>query len=336
MAIERGRQEALRKLEDMNKKISAKEVEIDKFKTLTSEITELKEKELHDKLAEKEESFHERAQTRDRVLKKRLGSSQPELDRMELQRKLEVVTAKLKKATESYEALSKEYEEEKAKKELADPAGDVELRKSLARCQEALLNEHKISLKAEEEIKSLLNRQREMEAQMAALKKKHNSFTKEIFQLSLRLPSFGFGKNRGKEKPPPKGELSIVFTDVQGSTKLWEHDPEMMFHALEIHNDIIRIKIKEHNGYEVKTEGDSFMVAFRDSINAVSWCLEVQEELLKANWPEEILKHKDAKVERDPKGILLYRGLRVRMGVHRGEPKAKEDPVTGTKATIVE
>lgn len=116
---------------------------------------------------------------------------------------------------------------------------------------------------------------------------------------------------------------------MQGSTKLWEHRPEAMRVALELHDRLMREAIARRGGYEVKTEGDSFMVAFASSVDAVRWCLEVQEALVTASWPAEILADELASVETAPDGRVLRRGLRVRMGVHMGEPECRPDPLTG-------
>eukprot|EP00754_Rhynchopus_humris_P003526 Rhum_TRINITY_DN11852_c1_g1::Rhum_TRINITY_DN11852_c1_g1_i1::g.47449::m.47449 len=66
-------------------------------------------------------------------------------------------------------------------------------------------------------------------------------------------------------QPPGDGVTdpvaSIVFTDIRGSTALWERSSSMMGEGMKVHNAIIRQCICRHCGYEVKTIGDSFMVA---------------------------------------------------------------------------
>lgn len=77
---------------------------------------------------------------------------------------------------------------------------------------------------------------------------------------------------------------------------------------------------------QASTEGDAFTMAFHDSIDAVSWALEVQHKLLQLAWPEELLTQADAKEEHTPdfvaSKVLLFRGLRVRMALHTGLPDA--------------
>lgn len=127
----------------------------------------------------------------------------------------------------------------------------------------------------------------------------------------------------------PRGTVTLVFTDVQGSTSLWEHAPEAMAQGLEIHNAVLRALLEEAGGYEVKTEGDAFMLAFGDPFPAVAFCLRAQEELLRAPWPAALLAREDAAEERDGEGRIVRRGLRVRMGAHTAELEPVEDPKTG-------
>lgn len=85
----------------------------------------------------------------------------------------------------------------------------------------------------------------------------------------------------------PKSEsepVAIVFTDVQSSTAIWAECSQQMCAALDLHNALIRKCITEHRGYEVKTIGDSFMVAFCSGLDAVRFALAVQECLYDANW----------------------------------------------------
>ena len=76
------------------------------------------------------------------------------------------------------------------------------------------------------------------------------------------------GDAQGSVPPPgplcraPTGTVVLVFTDVQSSTQLWEQCGEAMQAALDVHNQVLRARLATTSGYEVKTQGDSFMVAF--------------------------------------------------------------------------
>nr|WP_240359724.1 adenylate/guanylate cyclase domain-containing protein [Pyxidicoccus trucidator] len=127
---------------------------------------------------------------------------------------------------------------------------------------------------------------------------------------------------------PPEGTVALVFTDVQGSTRLWERCGASMRAALEVHDGVLRSLLEDGSGYEVKTQGDSFMIAFSTVLEALRWCLEAQEALLRAPWPAELLMYPEAAEEAGPRGPL-HRGLRVRMGVHVGEAECRVDERTG-------
>lgn len=126
----------------------------------------------------------------------------------------------------------------------------------------------------------------------------------------------------------PVGDLAIIFTDIKKSTSLWETCPEAMRSAIQIHNDILRRQLGIVGGYEVKTEGDAFMVAFSTTSAALLWCFNCQTQLLEAEWPKEILERPQCKERFDKDGNLIFRGLSVRMGTHWGEPVCEKDPVT--------
>lgn len=126
----------------------------------------------------------------------------------------------------------------------------------------------------------------------------------------------------------PIGELAIMFTDIKKSTGLWETCPDAMRSAIQIHNDILRRQLGIIGGYEVKTEGDAFMVAFNSTTAALLWCFNCQNQLLEAEWPTEILEQPQCRIVYDMENNIIFRGLSVRMGGHWGEPVCENDPVT--------
>ncbi|KFE62736.1 ATP-binding protein [Hyalangium minutum] len=136
------------------------------------------------------------------------------------------------------------------------------------------------------------------------------------------------GANTLLNAEPPTGTVALVFTDVPAAARLWERCPEAMGDALEIQDQVLRVLLDRCGGYEVKTQGGAFMVAFASPREAVRWCLVAQEALLMAPWSPELLAQPEASEEVGPRG-LLHRGLRVRMGVHVGEPEIRVDGRTG-------
>ncbi|GAA6032485.1 hypothetical protein JCM8097_004783 [Rhodosporidiobolus ruineniae] len=130
-----------------------------------------------------------------------------------------------------------------------------------------------------------------------------------------------------REVAPPVGMVALVFTDIRNSTALWESNPGMQT-AIRMHNQLLRRQLRAIGGYEVKTEGDAFMVSFPTVTSALLWCLTVQLELLREDWPQEILDSEEGKEILDSRGEVIYRGLSVRMGIHWGAPVCEADPIT--------
>lgn len=130
------------------------------------------------------------------------------------------------------------------------------------------------------------------------------------------------------EIDPPVGDLALVFTDIKNSTLLWDTYPVAMRSAIKLHNTIMRRQLRIVGGYEVKTEGDSFMVSFPTPTSALLWCFNVQNQLLNEDWPSEILQTNECCEVTDNAGNIIYRGLSVRMGIHWGSPVCELDMVT--------
>eukprot|EP00240_Pyramimonas_obovata_P000193 CAMPEP_0118928276 /NCGR_PEP_ID=MMETSP1169-20130426/5554_1 /TAXON_ID=36882 /ORGANISM="Pyramimonas obovata, Strain CCMP722" /LENGTH=2032 /DNA_ID=CAMNT_0006870203 /DNA_START=97 /DNA_END=6195 /DNA_ORIENTATION=- len=118
-------------------------------------------------------------------------------------------------------------------------------------------------------------------------------------------------------RPPVVGQyVTIVVTDIEGSTSLWDQYPQDMHAALGLHDALMRRTIPEFHGFELLTEGDSFHVAFHKAQDAVRWCVAVQLRLHATKWNAkmvEVNKHDTCDA---------FNGLRVRMGVHTGMVEA--------------
>ena len=131
-----------------------------------------------------------------------------------------------------------------------------------------------------------------------------------------------------QEIEAPTGEVSMVFTDIKNSTLLWETYPLSMRSAIKMHNQVMRRQLRIVGGYEVKTEGDAFMVSFPTATSALLWCFSVQTHLLNVAWPSEVLNSVHGEEVLDADGNIIFRGLSVRMGIHWGVPVCEPDPIT--------
>ena len=118
---------------------------------------------------------------------------------------------------------------------------------------------------------------------------------------------------------------TIVFTDIRASTSIWENTPEGMRAGLQIHNTVMREVMRMCGGYEVKTIGDAFMIAFASTCDGVAFGLRVQERLFEADWPASLLE--DAPI--CSRQGSLWGGLTVRIGVNTGPVTVEQNTLTG-------
>jgi predicted ATPase/class 3 adenylate cyclase len=109
----------------------------------------------------------------------------------------------------------------------------------------------------------------------------------------------------------PTGIVTFLFTDLEGSTRLWEEHPEAMKSALARHNEILRDAISAHAGHVVKSTGDGFHVVFTTAADAVAAAGRAQVALHEEVWG-------------------ATGPLRVRMGLHTCEAELREGDYFGT------
>jgi hypothetical protein len=137
------------------------------------------------------------------------------------------------------------------------------------------------------------------------------------------------GHRAGQGARAPVGEVTIVFSDIVRAMALWEHNPEAMKDATLAHNSLLRSSLLQFGGYEVSffkftllspsllivrwriwltlfgafdnrdgNNGEGSMCsAFQTADNALEWCMHVQSELLRVDWPAELLAHPAAAEE---------------------------------------
>jgi predicted ATPase/class 3 adenylate cyclase/DNA-binding CsgD family transcriptional regulator len=99
----------------------------------------------------------------------------------------------------------------------------------------------------------------------------------------------------------PKGTVTLLFTDIEGSTRLLQRVGESYADWLEACRHLLRTVFQQYHGHEIDAQGDAFFVAFARATDAASAAVEAQHLLASQVWPE---------------GITV----RVRMGLHTGEP----------------
>jgi predicted ATPase/class 3 adenylate cyclase len=126
---------------------------------------------------------------------------------------------------------------------------------------------------------------------------------------------------------PPTGTLTFLFTDIEGSTKLWEHDAPAMQAALARHDELLTLAMEKHGGYVFKTVGDAFCAAFPTGPEALECALDTQRRLLSSEWEQagyikvRIALHTGAAEERDGDyfGPPLNRVARLLSAAHGGQ-----------------
>jgi predicted ATPase/class 3 adenylate cyclase len=108
----------------------------------------------------------------------------------------------------------------------------------------------------------------------------------------------------------PTGTVTFLFTDIEGSTQLWDADPAGMRVALARHDEIVRKAIDGADGHVFSTGGDGVGAVFARAGNAVTAAIAAQRGLRSAPWPD---------------GLTL----RVRMGIHTGEVQERDGDYFG-------
>jgi predicted ATPase/class 3 adenylate cyclase len=102
----------------------------------------------------------------------------------------------------------------------------------------------------------------------------------------------------------------MLFSDIEGSTGLLRRLGDLYGEALSAHRALLRAAVAACRGHEMGTEGDSFFVVFESAGDAVRCCVAAQRALSGHDWPGGV-------------------GVRVRMGLHSGEPARYEDGYIG-------
>jgi serine/threonine protein kinase len=109
---------------------------------------------------------------------------------------------------------------------------------------------------------------------------------------------------------PPTGKVTFFFTDIQGSTAMWERDAKRMQQALARHDEIIKAVVEAHRGYVFKMVGDACCAAFASAPEALEAALDAQRAIFKEPWDDRVR-------------------VRVRMALHTGEAEERDGDYFG-------
>ncbi len=108
----------------------------------------------------------------------------------------------------------------------------------------------------------------------------------------------------------PEGTVTFLFSDIEGSTELLKQLGDGYVTLLSEQRDILRDTFSRWNGREVDTQGDAFFYSFPRATQAVSAAVDAQDALTSHAWPEDV-------------------EVRVRMGLHTGEPLTWKEGYVG-------
>src|SRR3990170_2444716 len=114
----------------------------------------------------------------------------------------------------------------------------------------------------------------------------------------------------------PDGTVTIMFSDIEGSTAINERLGDgRWLELLREHNAIVRKQVKSHGGFEVKSEGDGFMLAFQSARRALQCAIDIQRGFAASNEKAE-----------EP--------VKVRIGLHTGEAIKEGDDFFGKHVNL--
>jgi len=118
------------------------------------------------------------------------------------------------------------------------------------------------------------------------------------------------GQMRAAMLDLPTGTITLLFTDIEGSTSLLQQLGKRYSQVLGECRDLLRAAFHQYHGHEVDTQGDAFFVVFARATDAVSAAVTAQRAIATHPWPEGV-------------------AVRVRMGLHTGEPQRSAEGYVG-------
>jgi len=162
-----------------------------------------------------------------------------------------------------------------------------------------------------EEVIQIQRELKEIKAQLT-----HDQKTQKVLEFQKQL-SISEIENI-EEKTLPEGIAVFMFTDIEGFTNLLDtQGDQRAFELLQQHNDICRKSVQAHDGIELKQLGDGFMFCFSSAKKAMTCASEIQDQLKQLS-------------------MQSHSPVRVRMGIHAGEPIQNERDFIGQTVSLTE
>jgi adenylate cyclase len=110
---------------------------------------------------------------------------------------------------------------------------------------------------------------------------------------------------------------AVMFTDIVGYSSLTQHNEQLAMELLEEHRRILRPIITRHNGREVKTMGDAFLIEFESALEATQCAMDIQKSLQDYNQQS-----------------TAERRVHLRIGIHLGDVLRRQNDVLGDAVNI--
>ena len=110
---------------------------------------------------------------------------------------------------------------------------------------------------------------------------------------------------------------AVMFTDVVGYSSLTQKNERLALELLEEHRKIVRPIVARHNGREIKTMGDAFLIEFESALEATQCAVDVQKNLYDHN-----------------QGSRVERQIHLRIGIHLGDVEQRQSDVLADAANI--
>jgi class 3 adenylate cyclase len=196
--------------------------------------------------------------------------------------------------------------------------GDIDRAMPLLNRALKLYQEMNMKVYVERVLRARLEAQRALAAQAGLLNGTAGAERRRARKTSLELllPLTLDDQQSALTRASPEGTVTILFTDIEGSTEMTERlGDRRWLELLRGHNRILREQLARHGGHEVKAVGDGFMVAFASAARALSSAVDIERAFARHN-----------ETAKEP--------INVRIGLNTGESIEEEGDYFGTAVTL--